>query len=68
MIFLIKAVKHGKFEKNYKTMNELVKNEGYMLDFEYSKDIYVFANEVRITQVFYNLLLKAITHCGDDEL
>lgn len=48
-------------------MNELVKNEGYKLDFEYSKDIYIFADEVKITQVFYNLLLNAITHSGDDK-
>lgn len=48
-------------------MNELVKNGGYKLEFEYSEDIYIFADEVKITQVFYNLLLNAITHCGDDK-
>lgn len=25
-------------------------------------------DEVKITQVFYNLLLNAITHCGDDKV
>ncbi|NLC08318.1 MAG: HAMP domain-containing histidine kinase [Syntrophomonadaceae bacterium] len=54
-------------KKTINRMNELVKNEGYKLDFEYSKDIYIFADEVKITQVFYNLLLNAITHSGDDK-
>jgi len=48
-------------------MNELVKIEGYRIDFEYNRDIYVFADEVKITQSFYNLLLNAITHGGDDK-
>ncbi len=48
-------------------MNELVKNHGYKLDFEYSEDISVFADEIKITQAFYNLLLNAISHSGDDK-
>ncbi|WP_073025162.1 sensor histidine kinase [Lutispora thermophila] len=53
--------------KTIKRMNELVKNEGYNLDFEYSEDISILADEVKMTQVFYNLLLNAITHCGEDK-
>lgn len=49
-------------------MNELVKKEGYRLNFEYNEDIYVFADEVKLTQAVYNLLLNAITHSGDDKL
>jgi len=48
-------------------MNELVKSQGYMIEFEYSEEINVFADEVKITQAFYNLLLNAITHSGDDK-
>jgi signal transduction histidine kinase len=48
-------------------MNELVKNHGYKLDFEYNGDISVFADEVKITQAFYNLLLNAISHSGADK-
>lgn len=48
-------------------MNELVKNEGYKLDLEYNEDIRIFADEVKITQVFYNLLLNAITHSDNDK-
>jgi len=53
--------------KTINRMNELVKNEGYKLDFVYSEDVHVFADEVKITQVFYNLLLNAITHSNDDK-
>lgn len=48
-------------------MNELIKHEGYRIDFGYSEDVNVYADEVKITQVFYNLLLNAITHCGEDK-
>lgn len=48
-------------------MNELVKNEGYKLVFEYSEDININGDEVKITQAFYNLLLNAITHSGEDK-
>lgn len=53
--------------KTVNRMNELVKKDDYKLDFEYGEDINVFADEVKITQVFYNLLLNAITHSGDDK-
>ena len=52
--------------KTINRMNELVKYEGYKIDFEYSKDVYILADEVKITQAFYNLLLNAITHSGED--
>lgn len=54
--------------KTISRMNELVKSEGYRLDFEFDEDICVNADEVKITQVFYNLLLNAITHSGDDKI
>ncbi len=48
-------------------MGELVKKEGYRLDFEYSEEAYIFADEVKITQAFYNLLLNAITYSTEDK-
>lgn len=48
-------------------MNELVKHEGYRLEFEAFEDVGVVADEVKITQVLYNLLLNAITHSGEDK-
>ena len=53
--------------KTINRMSKLVKNEGYHLDFEHSEDVYLFADEVKITQAFYNLLLNAITYSGDDK-
>ncbi len=48
-------------------MAELVKNHGYTLSFEYEEDVYVFADEVKITQAFYNLLINAVNYSGDDK-
>jgi signal transduction histidine kinase len=45
-------------------MIELVKGDGYHLDFEYTEEVFLFADEVKITQAFYNLLLNAITYSG----
>ncbi len=46
---------------------ELIKKDGYTLSFTYDKDVTVCADEVKITQVFYNLLLNAINYTGIDK-
>lgn len=46
---------------------ELVKKDGYLLHFDYDKMIFVRADEVKITQVFYNLLINAINYSGDNK-
>jgi signal transduction histidine kinase len=48
-------------------MNELFKKEGYRVEFEYAEDVLVLADEVKITQAVYNLLLNAINHSGVDK-
>ncbi|HBV68809.1 MAG TPA: two-component sensor histidine kinase [Clostridiales bacterium] len=48
-------------------MAELVKKDGYTINFESKDDVFVVADEVKITQAFYNLLLNAITHGGSDK-
>ncbi len=48
-------------------MAELVKKDGYTINFESEDDVFVVADEVKITQAFYNLLLNAITHGGSDK-
>ncbi len=53
--------------KTIARMSELVKSEGCQLTFEHDEDVYLLADEVKITQVFYNLLLNAISHIGDDK-
>ncbi len=47
---------------------ELVKREGYRLFFEANSDVYVNADELKITQALYNLLINAITHGGGDKI
>lgn len=46
---------------------EMTKKDGYSLSFEYEGDVYVAADEVKITQVFYNLLINAINYSGTDK-
>ncbi|WP_313340137.1 HAMP domain-containing sensor histidine kinase [Sedimentibacter sp.] len=53
--------------KTINRMKELVKSDGYLLKFEHNEDVYLLADEVKITQAFYNLLLNAITYSGDDK-
>ncbi len=52
-------------KKTVNRMKELLKNEGYHLEFEYDEVAFVLADEVKIIQAFYNLLLNAVTHSGD---
>lgn len=49
-------------------VRELVKVDGYSLDFEGKADILVEADELKITQAFYNLLINAINHTGEDKV
>lgn len=49
-------------------MNMLVKNEGFRIDLEYGEDVYIYADELKLSQVVYNLILNAITHGGDDKI
>ncbi|MDD4296734.1 MAG: ATP-binding protein [Ruminiclostridium sp.] len=46
---------------------ELLKNDGYTIDFKHSEDVYVTADEAKITQAFYNLLTNAVNYCTDDK-
>lgn len=48
-------------------MAELVKKDGYNLMFEYSEEIYVKADEIKIMQAFYNLLINAIHYATKDK-
>lgn len=52
-------------KKTVSRIDELVKKEGYKISFEYSNEVYVVADEVKIMQVFYNLLLNAIHYSGE---
>lgn len=53
--------------KTINRMSELVKEDGYQLRFNYQEEVYIKADEGKITQAFYNLLLNGITHSGDEK-
>lgn len=78
-IFDVSQLETGTMELNISTYNitesigdtinrvsELVKKDGYSFTFEKGEDIYVKADEIKITQAFYNLLINAIHYCGED--
>lgn len=78
-IFDVSQLEIGTMELNTKIYNitesigettsrisELVKKDGYKFTFEYTNDIYITADEVKITQAFYNLLINAIHYSGED--
>jgi signal transduction histidine kinase len=48
-------------------LSELLKNEGYSIRFEHSEDVYVIADEAKITQALYNLLTNAVNYSTDDK-
>ncbi len=47
-------------------MQELVKRQGYKLTFESAEKAFITADEGKISQAFHNLLLNALTYCGED--
>lgn len=48
-------------------IGELLKADGYRIDFSGEK-AWALADETRITQAVYNLLLNAVDHAGEDRL
>lgn len=48
-------------------VGELVKNNGYCISFIYEKEVFIYTDETRITQVLYNLLINAINYTGEDK-
>ena len=46
---------------------KLIEQDGYNISFESSEDVYVNADELKISQVIYNLVNNAINHAGDDK-
>ena len=43
----------------------LIRQDGYNIIFEHTQDVYIYADELRISQVMYNLINNAINYCGD---
>jgi len=47
--------------------NKLVEKDGYDISFEKDQEVFVNADEIRITQVLYNLINNAVTYTGEDK-
>jgi len=48
--------------------NKLMATEGYTIDFQPSMRLWVEADELKLTQVIYNLINNAVTYTGEDKL
>ena len=46
---------------------ELLKNDGYKVNFSFDKEVMLNADEIKLTQVFYNLLINAVNYSGKDK-
>ena len=49
-------------------MGELLKKEGFILNFIYDGEIFVYADESKIERAFYNLLINAINYSGESHV
>ncbi len=47
--------------------SKLVEQDGYTLTFESKEDVYVYADELKVSQVIYNLVNNAVNHVGEDK-
>lgn len=48
--------------------SKLIEKDGYTIVFEKDVEVEVFADELKLTQVIYNLINNAITYTGEDNL
>ncbi len=47
--------------------NKLKEQDGYTFTFEHDRDVYVYADELKISQVIYNLVNNAVNYSGDSK-
>ncbi len=48
-------------------MNELLKQDGYNIYFDFDREVFVNGDEVRLSQCFYNILINAVNYTGQDK-
>ena len=53
--------------KTVERMQELLKQEGYDITFESGEDVNITADEARISQCFYNILINGVNYTGEDK-
>ncbi len=53
--------------KTVERMGEMLKGEDYKIIFDYEDELKITADEKRISQCFYNILINAVNYTGDDK-
>ena len=53
-------------DETVERLSELLRNDGYSIVFEHSEDVHVIADEAKITQALYNMLVNAVNYSTDD--
>ncbi len=51
----------------FERYSKLREQEGYTITFESNENVWVFADELKISQVIYNLVNNAVNHAGEDK-
>ncbi len=51
-----------------KRFNKFVSKDGYTIEFNYENDVMIKGDELRISQVIYNLINNALTYTGEDKM
>lgn len=54
-------------EQIFLRYGKLREQEGYDIQFKADKNVFVYADEIKIGQVVYNFINNAINHCGEDK-
>ena len=47
--------------------NKLKEQDGFTFDFDYEEDVYVYADQLKISQVVYNLVNNAVNYSGESK-
>lgn len=54
-------------EEILQRFGKLKAEDGYNINFEFNQEVWVCGDEVKLSQVVYNLIINAITHAGQDK-
>ena len=54
-------------ESIFARYTKLIENDGLIISFEHDEEVFIMGDELRITQVLYNLINNAINYIGDDK-